>query len=290
MLFKSGENNNFFDKNILIVALARDCEKFIDHEISLLNKATSSFNKSYWLIIESDSKDKTVEKLKNINRKMQNFRFYSFGILSNKISKRTERIAYCRNKYIEEINNNPIYSDVEYVIVADVDGMNNKLTPDGLLSCWKRNDWDVCTTNQAGPYYDIWALRHKEWCPGDCWREFNFLQDKGLSYRDALFSAVHSRMITISEDEPWLEVDSAFGGLAVYKKKSLQNTEYIGLSKDGEEVCEHVHLHAQIKESGGSIFINPKLVNTDNSHHVLHINFYHKIKLIIISFIKKILN
>ena len=288
-MLKSGKRNKFCDKNILIVALARDCEKFIDHEISLLNKATSSFNKVYWLIIESDSKDKTVEKLKNINRKMQNFRFYSFGILSNKISKRTERIAYCRNKYIEEINNNPIYSDVEYVIVADVDGMNNKLTPDGLLSCWKRNDWDVCTTNQAGPYYDIWALRHKEWCPGDCWSEFNFLQDKGLSYRDALFSAVHSRMITISEDEPWLEVDSAFGGLAVYKKKSLQNTEYIGLDKDGEEVCEHVHLHAQIKESGGSIFINPKLVNTDNSHHVSHINFYYKIKLIIISFIKKIL-
>ncbi len=37
MLFKSGRNNKFCDKNILIVALARDCEKFIDHEISLLN-------------------------------------------------------------------------------------------------------------------------------------------------------------------------------------------------------------------------------------------------------------
>jgi hypothetical protein len=282
--------NKLLSKNIIIVALARDCEKFINSDIYALKKATYFFNNVHWLIIESDSSDKTSELLHTLSNNISNFRFITLGNLSNKMPKRTSRIAHCRNKYLDEITNNVLYKGIDYVMVADIDGMNNKLTPDGLLSCWKRNDWDVCTANQAGPYYDIWALRHKEWCPGDCWSEFNFLQDKGLSYRDALFSAIHSRMITISEDEPWIEVDSAFGGLAVYKKKSLQNTVYIGLDKDGEEVCEHVHLHAQIKESGGSIFINPKLVNTDNSQHVSHIYFYQKIKLIIISFFKKRLN
>jgi len=31
-----------------------------------------------------------------------------------------------------------------------------------------------------------------------------------------LFSAVNSRMIKISSDSEWIEVKSAFGGLAVY--------------------------------------------------------------------------
>jgi len=279
--------NQLRDKSVIVVALARDCEESIESEISILKKATSFFRGVHWLIIESDSSDNTAEKLDFCKFNINNFRYISLGDLSESIPLRTQRIAYCRNQYLQEINNNSIYRNVDYVIVADIDGMNNLLTSDALQSCWIRSDWDVCTANQAGSYYDIWALRHKDWCPGDCWNEFNFLQDHGLSYKESLFSAIHSRMITIPRNMSWIEVDSAFGGLAVYKKKYLENIEYIGLDKSGNEVCEHVHLHKEIKKLGGKIYINPKFINTGVTEHTQHFGLYQRIKIIVVSIFKK---
>jgi hypothetical protein len=278
---------NLKDKSVVVVALARDCEELVESELNVLQKATSSFGSVFWLIIESDSSDSTVEKLKLCKSNIDNFRYISLGDLSEGMPLRTQRIAYCRNQYLKEVNNNSIYIDVDYVIVADIDGMNNLLTSNALQSCWINSNWDVCTANQAGPYYDIWALRHKDWCPGDCWNEFNFLQDHGSSYKDALFSAVHSRMISISRDASWIEVDSSFGGTAIYKKRILENVKYVGLGKDGSEVCEHVHLHKKIKKLGGRIYINPKFINTGVTEHTQNFRFHQRIKIFIVSIFKR---
>jgi len=279
--------NRFKNIDVLVVALAKDCGNLIKSEICHLSRSIDLFGSKSWLVIESDSDDNTVEVLKECQRENDNFRFISLGKLSNKFPKRTERIAYCRNKYLYEINYNPLYKNIDYIIVADIDGMNNLLTLESLKSCWDNNNWDVCTANQDGPYYDIWALRHKDWCPGDCWNEFNFLLNSGLSYQKSLFAAVHSKMINIPQCRDWIEVESAFGGLAIYRKKYLENIEYIGLRKDGREVCEHVSLHKKIRSRGGSIFINPKLINTGLTEHTQHNNFYQKLKVALISIVKK---
>ena len=40
-----------------------------------------------------------------------------------------------------------------------------------------------------------------------------------------------------------LKVDSAFGGLAIYKVRSIPKTaKYIGVDVEGNEICEHVSL------------------------------------------------
>ena len=68
-------------------------------------------------------------------------------------------------------------------------------------------------------------------------------------------------MIKIDSSEKVIPVDSAFGGLAIYKKSCIPDeAEYIGLSKNGEKICEHVSFHNSIKKNKGSIFINPKLI------------------------------
>ena len=125
----------------------------------------------------------------------------------------------------------------------------------------------MCTANQRGPYYDVWPLRHKHWSPNDCWAQYKFFVKNGLSVKKSKFAAVYSRMVEIDEHLDWIEVDSAFGGLAVYRRETLSDVQYIGVNEFGEEICEHLSLNAQIKSKGYRIFINPKLINAGYTRH-----------------------
>ena len=254
-------------KQFLVVGLAKNCSKSIKTDITKVQSALKAFKHVQWLVIESDSRDGTVKKLGELEREVENFRFISLGALRKDFPLRTARIAHCRNRYLDELNGNPIYAHIDYVIVADLDGVNDQLTEQALLSCWARDDWDVCTANQRGPYYDVWALRHETWSPNDCWSQYRFLTEHGLSVNKSLFAAIHSRMVKIDENLDWIEVDSSFGGLAIYRRKALEGAQYVGLDDEGEMVCEHVQLHAAIKTQGGRIFINPGLINTGYTSH-----------------------
>ncbi len=259
--------NSLSKHNVLIVGLARDCKKRIRQDVLSIFQAARQCRTLSWLIIESDSNDRTVDALIELRDEIPSFRVISLGSLRESLPLRIPRIAYCRNVYLAELQSNPLYANVDYVIVADLDGMNGMLTTSGLLSCWDNPLWDVCTANQRGPYYDVLALRHKLWCANDCWRQSKFLIDHGVRREAARYAATYSKMITIPEDAEWIEVDSAFGGLAVYRRAALTGLQYIGLDDDGNEICEHIALHAQIRTKGGRIFINPRLINTCETEH-----------------------
>ena len=265
-------------KQFLVVGLAKNCSKSIKTDITKVQSALKAFKHVQWLVIESDSRDRTVKKLGELEREIENFRFISLGALRKDFPLRTVRIAHCRNRYLDELSGNPIYAHIDYVIVADLDGVNDQLTEQALLSCWARDDWDVCTANQRGPYYDVWALRHKTWSPNDCWSQYKFLTKHGLSTNESLFAAIHSRMIKIDENLEWIEVDSSFGGLAIYRRKALEGTQYVGLDDEGEMVCEHVQFHATLKSKGGRIFINPKLINTGYTPHTRKLLLWSRVK------------
>jgi hypothetical protein len=87
------------------------------------------------------------------------------------------------------------------------------------------------------------------------------VNDLGLNPRAARKKALKSRMLWFHRSLKPFEVDSAFGGLAIYKRQALTNIRYIGVDNNKEEVCEHVALNRQIKEKGGRIFINPAMMN-----------------------------
>ncbi len=88
-----------------------------------------------------------------------------------------------------------------------------------------------------------------------------------------LYSAVNSRMIHIPTDSDWIEVDSAFGGFAIYDAAVFGFGEYSGVNVMGEETCEHVHFNNLIKEQGGKIYINPNLINTRTTDHSINAGF-----------------
>jgi hypothetical protein len=254
---------------ILLMGTIRDGGSDLGRRITKIEEAFKFASRIHWVIVESDSSDGTNEVLSNIAQTRQNFRYESLGTLRDRIPLRTERLAYCRNRTLEIFRNSTSYSAVELVSVVDLDGVNDDLNEDAILSSFQRADWDCVAANQREAYFDIWALRAEDWCDGDCWKAAQFLIARGLSPQWALFSCVYSKMIEIPPDSSWIRVTSAFGGLAIYRRPSLENAFYVGLSPDGTEVCEHVALNKQICKNGGKLFINPKMINCGLNEHCL---------------------
>jgi hypothetical protein len=219
-----------------------------------------------FLIVESDSTDQTLADLRRPRSERSTFQFTSLGALAGRLPARTERIAPCRNRYLDELRHDRQYADVDYVMVADLDGVNYDLRAESVATCWASPlPWDVVTANQSDAYYDIWALRHPDWCPVDCHDQYARLRDM-FDHPRALAIAIHSRMARLPPRADWIEVDSAFGGLAIYRREALLAGRYRGVC-EGHAVCEHVPLHAELRAKGYRIFINPALINAHRTDH-----------------------
>lgn len=258
-------------REILVTGTVRDCANQIKTDVSRLQSSLIDFDRIHWLIIESDSEDDTLIKLDELAAEIDGFCFITLGSLTEEIPSRTERLAHCRNAYLKELQRNRLYQSVGFVMIADLDGINTLVSREAIASCFVRDDWAVCTANQQGPYYDIWALRHKVWCPNDCRQQTRFFRQHGLSKETAKTYGITSKMLVIQPDTAWIEVDSAFGGLAIYRRYALEKAHYVGILEDGTEICEHVMLHKQIRDCGYKIFINPAFINAGFTEHTIHI-------------------
>lgn len=249
-------------EEIAVVGLVRNGQAKLARSVERLASALPPGARVHWLVVESDSDDDTLGVLQQLANSRPGFQFKALGRLSPQMPQRTERIAHCRNvglQWLEDLRAEG--RPVSHLLMTDLDGVNDGLTAPALASCWTRDDWTACTANQAGRYYDLWALRHPTWCPGDCWEEADFLSAHGVSRDRAKMAAVYLRMLHIQPDHDWIEVDSAFGGLAVYRAEALHGLRYAGLTPAGREICDHVPLHAALRARGGRIFINPRLLN-----------------------------
>jgi hypothetical protein len=65
-------------------------------------------------------------------------------------------------------------------------------------------------------------------------------------------------------------VDSAFGGLALYRLDQALGARYVGLDSDGEEACEHVAFNADLRQRGGKLYVLPGLRNATPWVHCLN--------------------
>lgn len=246
---------------ILYAGTARNVAQFIEKEIQFLRLCLGQFKKAHGLIIESDSSDDTLIKLEKIKANIPNFQYISYANLTKKMPKRTQRLAYCRNRIIQELRDNPAYVNVDYVAIADLDAVNVDLTPQKIAQCWDvKEDWGGITANQRELYYDIWALRHPDWCPTDCMQQIKRLQ-KFCDEKTAHNLAVWAKNIHIAPEVGLIPVDSAFGGFGIYKRDAYLAGEYEGIDSNGDQVCEHVSFHQKLCDAGHKIYINAALIN-----------------------------
>ena len=254
-------------QNVAVVGIVKDVQGTISDDYERIRISLSGFKSISWFIVESNSSDSSLMELSDIRSKDPSFNFMSLGKVDEQGQSRTVGMADARNSYLRELRDNSRFENIDFVVVADFNGLNNLLNKDSIESCFQRSDWDACFANQSKKYYDIWALRHPLWSPNDCWSQHAFFR-KYLKFPElALYSSVQSRMIHIPMNESWIEVESAFGGLGIYRRSVISEGVYVGLTETGFAICEHVPFNLMLRSKGYRLFVNPALINADSTDH-----------------------
>ena len=266
-------------KKIVLVGTISNAGKRLEGDLQKVIRACEGLELIEIFLVESDSTDNTLAILKKLQSSLKNFNYLSLGKLSSNLPNRIDRIRHCRNAYVWYLKEFIAESKVDYVLVADLDGMQSGITVEGIQSTFIRDDWGAVVANQSGGYYDLLALRHKTWCPNDVFVELRATQLKisaqsinkfdiikiitrRLELDRARVNAIYSRMLRIKRSQDWVEIDSGFGGLGIYKAQLFEKFDYSLSDGDMSFESEHVAFSRKIRDSGHTIFINPKLINS----------------------------
>lgn len=252
------EHSNLNDRKILICGAARNVGPDLSLFVEVTEKAFADFGTVEFYICESMSTDNTQSQLEKLRTRKNNFHYFEDPNPLLPQLKRTARISSARSA-LQRIASEK-YADFDYVAMMDLDGVNRDLTRGSIRKSFERTGWDAIFANQPFRYYDIWALRASGWSEGDCWDEFESLLEN-LPRKEALRIAVTQKMKSISPKSEPILVDSAFGGLGIYKTEAFLKGDYKGIDGDGKEICEHVYFHQNLTQKGYKLYVMPGLVN-----------------------------
>ena len=237
--------------NILYVGICRDVAKHLPKVLKNINVLRSISNKSKLIVYENDSKDNTLEILQNYKNNNHDTVIISETGIMKKLPKRTVRLAYCRNKLLNFIEEKDLYSQFDYMVVFDMDGVFEKILYSGFYNSFKNvKDWDVLGANQVDEYYDLWALRTEKY-------DRQFQQNSVFNPKNKFrqFISVRDKK---TFNKKFHKVISCFGGMAIYNIKKIKGCRYD--SDDGKD-CEHVRFNKSIsKKYNAKIFINGNLI------------------------------
>jgi hypothetical protein len=260
--------SNLNGQKILICGAARNVGSNLNAFVEVTEKAFADFGTVEFCICESMSTDNTQAQLEKLRTKKDNFHYLQDPNPLLPQMKRTARISSARSA-IQRIASEK-YSDFEYVAMMDLDGVNRDLTLKSIRKSFEFEGWDAIFANQPLRYYDIWALRASGWNERDCWREFETLLEN-LPRKEALRIAVTKKMKSISPKSEPILVDSAFGGLGIYRMEAFLNSDYLGVDSAGDEVCEHVYFNQTLTKKGYKLYVMPSLVNLNKRSQRMNI-------------------
>ena len=288
------------NKKILLVGTVSNVAKTIEKELKIVLKALSIFDSVEVFLVESDSIDETLNKLNEIILKNSNIKYVSLGNLRSSIANRIERLRYCRNHYVEYIRVNNSIKNWDFVIVADLDGMNLKINAKSISTCFINSpEWDGVMANQKYGYYDLLALRADGWMEYDCFELLSSGKQQVSPYKprknrlvDFIFAFlyydnlrnqfIYSKMKKIATNQPWIKVKSAFGALAIYKTDLFILEDYSHKEANGKSAIDHVDFNLKCFRNGANFYINPNLINSKwnvyNLNRIKLIRFFKEIK------------
>jgi hypothetical protein len=225
------------------------------------------FGASEFHVFENDSTDRTSELLRQWEREGV-LTLHSRQGLDAVMPKRTERLAYGRNLLVAAALARPQF---QYICWVDMDGLiDESFDVGGFSSCFQFDEaWEAVFPVNTGYYYDIWALRHPVMWPDDYMVQMNTECDLALGNRSIVETAMKSRQIKAELMLGWLPVESAFGGMGIYKASACGNGRYVGV-EEGREICEHVSFHRGLHGAGGRLYINPEFRIPCPKEHFVH--------------------
>ncbi len=246
-----------------IVGAARDCARHLPKVLDNLGRIAETYAETFFVFAVSDSADDTFSQLETWIANGRRGRVLDLGILEPTVPVRTARIAYARNACLDAVRGS-IAAEYDHLVVVDLDDVLDGDLAVGAVE--QAADWLDAAPERAGVlanaaprYYDIWALRHESWCPGDCWHAI-WGRPADQSFEAAKFRESLFRQIVLPPTMPPIAVQSAFGGLGLYKMLFARKGAYSGLDPQDRSVSEHVAFNTAIREAGGQLHIFPSLI------------------------------
>lgn len=252
--------------SVLFVGLARNCALKVGRSIEKMLELGQLWARADYLIITNDNSDDTELAITATRLREMGGKLHVLDGLAEKISSRTERLAYARNEGLRAMW--AMEQVPQYLIMMDMDGVNDELiTGDAFLAAIASapDNWAGLFANQTTHYYDIYALRKRGWCTINIgWLE---LWAQLLPWRWIAKTVVGARQVSIPRHAPSIEVESAFGGFGLYKTKYLDDCHYCG-TKFRRDICEHVAFHRSVCKKGIKLYILPSLLNSSPAEHL----------------------
>lgn len=263
---------------VVIAGCARDCAAHLPAVLANIERAAQLFAEAAYIFIENDSRDDTLAVLERFAQGRVNVHIERVARLAASYSRRTERLALARNRYLEKVES-PDLRSYDYLLIADMDDVNREPWDSQALRLAiayldSNRDYAGIFANQPVLYYDMWALRHPQLCPGDVWAEvMEYALHHPVTDAAAYEATFAKRLFHMPETQPAVEVESAFGALGIYWLSAVLDLRYSGtrlrsLSVGGRSVtvdweeCEHVPFNAGIRRRAGRLFVLPWLINS----------------------------
>lgn len=242
--------------------VARNCARWLPDVLRNIERLAGGYSAASFVFAVSDSTDGSAGLLQAWLDAGRQGSLLDLGELAATLPRRTERIAFARNACLEEIARAG-WTGRDHLVVLDLDDVLSAPAPvEAFEQAGRWLDEEparLAVFASASPaYYDIWALRHRTWCPDDCWHAI-WGRPREVSFEAAKFREVFSRQIDLPPSLDPIEVRSAFGGLGIYRMSSVRRARYDGLDALGREASEHVAFNAAIASEGGALYILPAL-------------------------------
>jgi hypothetical protein len=256
------------DKNIVIAALARNCEDSLRTNIPLIEQLRTKFLWSQVVVVENDSEDRTKDLLNDWKTNYRNVAIISnnFGTktipdksdsIKNPMTsyQRIDKMVLYRNLYLDQIRE--IKHPIDLVIIIDIDVIDISLT--GLIDVINSFDDD----NETGAifangmsvkktpfgvskiYYDTFAV----------W-EYPLLNEFSHS-PESLARTFKSINKNVKKSQLY-RVISAFGGVGVYNYDAIKNLRYktvLNPLNQQDAICEHIPFNHEIIKRGFNNYI-----------------------------------
>ena len=260
--------NSHLDRTIIICGIVRNAERGLKRNIPEI-KRLCQMSKGYKVFVyENDSTDMTKKLLKEWHDSDPANVFVSLNDTSAQPTipsvsdvpsinpfysqKRIDKMAKLRNAYMQFVDDMGWSAD--YFVVVDLDVA--RISADNIMSSFVREDWDAVTAfgYSTSPklkrrYHDTYALTE--------------LGDEENPQTEEKIIKNSKKYANLNNDNHWVRVFSAFGGLAIYRFESIKGVRYEALKNNDPRVqvkCEHYSIYYQMKKRGfDRVYINPAM-------------------------------
>lgn len=264
---------------VAICCLARDCGIRLTHNIPKLERLGSHFKETAFFVVENNSKDNTrqilntwqkksiytinLPSVKKYHSKVGNiaidFDRDDLDLSHYKYRQRMARISLARDTYLDAVRNSTFFPNLLLMCDADVFNFSIDGIIDTLIS---PNTWDVVLAH--GFMYECHILKTKpiEW--KKVYYDTYATELVGdTSMKGDIKRELAPLLSRFMQKPEWLQVNSAFGGIGIYKYDILHKTNITYLNaieQQDRNFCEHLSFHHQLKSRGyQKIFINPNM-------------------------------